>query len=75
MVSTPAPVQPTPSEEPKLIEIKTPGLSEAEQKKLDELRRLKEQAKLKKQTTKKQTDDLPALKADALPPVMMQRKG
>ncbi len=54
-------------------------MSQAELKKLQELKKLKKQAKLKKQKEKEeQKDELPqisAKKADALPPVMMQRKG
>jgi hypothetical protein len=48
-------------------------MSEAELKKLEELRNLKMQAKVKKE--KGGPEDLPKIKADALPPVMMSRKG
>lgn len=59
-----------------LIEIKTPGLSEAEQRKLEELRKLKAQKNNKKEENQDdEQQNLPKLKADFLPPVMMQRKG
>ena len=51
-------------------------MSDAELRKLQELKRLKEEKKLKKK--EKKDDDmgpLPQLKADSLPPVMMNRKG
>jgi hypothetical protein len=60
-----------------LVEIVTPGLSEVEQKKLAELKKFKEQSKLKKQEIKiqeKEKESVSTLKADALPPVM-KRKG
>ena len=50
-------------------------MSDAEMKKLEQLKALKAQNKLKKANTVKQDDPLPKIKADALPPVMMQRRG
>lgn len=68
-----------PKEEAKpLVEIKGQAPSEAEIKKLEELRRLKEQAKLNKSPSKKPDSkgvDLPKINAPSLPPVMMHRKG
>jgi hypothetical protein len=49
-------------------------MSEAELKKLEELRNLKKQGTLKKQEPKPDMD-LPKIKADSLPPVQMSRKG
>ena len=69
-VATPAPALPTPSPPKPLIEIAQPGLSDAEKKKLDELRKLKEANKLKKQEVKKDDDlGLPKMNAPSLPPV------
>jgi len=48
-------------------------MSDAEKKKLEQLKALKKQKKEKK--AEKKEDELPKIKADALPPVMMQRKG
>jgi hypothetical protein len=64
------PVSQPPAE---LIEIKTPaGLSDAELRKLEELKKLKAQKKIQKQegqVEEQQNQSKP--KADALPPVMM----
>lgn len=49
-------------------------MSEAELKKLEELRNMKRAGTLKKQEPKADMD-LPKIKADALPPVQMSRKG
>ena len=49
-------------------------MSEAENKKLEELRNMKLKGTLKKQEPKADMF-LPQIKADALPPVMMSRKG
>lgn len=49
-------------------------MSEAELKKLEELRKMKKAGTLKKQEPKADMD-LPKIKADALPPVQMNRKG
>lgn len=63
----------------KLIEITgKPAMSQAELKKLEELKRLKREAKLAKQKEQaEQTERKEAIqmKADALPPVALQRKG
>ena len=50
-------------------------MSEAELKKLEELRKLKTLKKNKKEESKKPEEALPKLQADALPPLMMSRKG
>ena len=82
----PEPVAPQEVEQPitttegapkELIEIKAAGgPSEAELRKMEELRKLKEQNKLKKEKKKDTADDaLPKIKAPALPPVSMQRRG
>lgn len=58
-----------------LIEFKAAsGMSEAEMKKFEDLRNMKRQGTLKKSEPKADMD-LPKIKADALPPVMMSRKG
>lgn len=49
-------------------------MSDAELKKLEELRNMKKAGTLKKQQPKADMD-LPKIKADSLPPVMMGRKG
>ena len=55
-----------------LIEIKAPEQSEAEKRKLEELKQLKKANTLKKSQPKAEDiDQLPKLKADALPPVSM----
>ena len=50
------------------------GMSDAEMKKLEELRNLKKAGALKKQEPKADMG-LPKIKADALPPVQMGRRG
>ena len=50
-------------------------MSEAELKKLEELKALKRNAKDKKKAIPKEEDELPKLKMDSLPPVMQQRRG
>jgi hypothetical protein len=60
-----------------MITVITPGLSEAESRKLEELRAMKAQNKLKKKEAAEKPQEKQSLstkKADALPPVM-QRKG
>lgn len=44
-------------------------------KKLEQLKALKKQGKLKKAEEKKTEEPLPKIKADILPPVQMQRRG
>jgi len=51
-------------------------MSEAELKKLEELKKFKAMAKDKKKAAAKTDEDpLPKIQMDSLPPVMMQRKG
>lgn len=53
-----------------------PEMTEAEAKKLEELRKLKEQKKKPKQKKKKVIEEeLPKIQMDALPPLMMNRRG
>lgn len=66
-ISNPAPSQ-------KLIEIEGAAMSEAELRKLEELRKLKNKKK-EKQNQEEEKQPQSSLKADALPPVMMKRQG
>ena len=50
-------------------------MSQAELKKLAELKRLKREGKMKKKEDKGESEALPKLPAAELPPVMQQRKG
>ena len=72
-------VQPTAIPPEKLIEITgKPAMSHAELKKLEELKRLKREAKeKKKKDAAEQANKMESIqmKADALPPVALKRKG
>ena len=79
VVSAPAkvdPVESVPLEKRPIVEVTgRPAMSEAELKKLEQLKALKKQGKLKKAEEKKVDDPLPKINSMALPPVMMQRRG
>ena len=70
------PVESIPLEKRPIVEVTgKPAMSEAEMKKLEQLKALKKQGKLKKAEEKKTEEPLPKIKADILPPVQMQRRG